>query len=257
MEFDSVHPSHRGPNTVYMTREKIAKLILGERSEKVLDLPCGTGSLTQMLLENGVDVTSADLNPSALIIPGRSCIKANLNGTLPFDDETFDALACIEGVEHIENPHQLAREANRVLRKGGRIFISTPNVLSIRSRMSNLLKGFPNDFHYMIELDSETGMERPIDHINPVGFLELRYILSRWGFQVDLVETNRILKRNSLFYRMLRLLLLTRGKRSAASSSRVAAVRQDLLSDQVLFGEALIIGATKVSKCPNLELDKN
>ena len=37
----------------------------------------------------------------------------------------------------------------------------------------------------MIDVDETTGEERPIAHINPVGFLELRYVLSRWGFRVD------------------------------------------------------------------------
>jgi SAM-dependent methyltransferase len=245
--FDHVDPRHRGPNTVHMTRVRVGELMLAAGHKRALDIPCGTGALTQILLDGGVDAVSADLNPAAFVVAGRSAVKADLNAPLPFENGEFDALACIEGIEHIENPHLLAREANRILKAGGRIYVSTPNVLSIRSRLSYLLRGYPDQFHYMIEVDPQTGGEQQIAHINPIGFLELRYILSRWGFHVDLVETNRLLKSGSWLYRGLRQLLRTRGKRSAAAHPRIAVVRESLLSDAVLFGEGLIVGATKVA----------
>ncbi|WP_447973267.1 class I SAM-dependent methyltransferase [Nitrospira sp. Kam-Ns4a] len=246
MQFDQVDPAHRGPNTVHLTRVQVARLIRETGCRRVLDLPCGTGELTHFLLESGIEVVSADINPEGFVIPGRPCVPANLNEVLPFDDGEFDGFACLEGIEHIENPHLLAREANRVLKLGGKIFISTPNVLSIRSRLSYLLRGYPDQFHYMIEVDKDTGVEQPVAHINPIGYLELRYTLSRWGFRVDAVETNRYLKRGSLLYRLIRAILMTRGKRAAAASPHRAEVRRVLLSDAVLFGEGLIVGATKV-----------
>jgi SAM-dependent methyltransferase len=247
MTFDHVHPDHHGPNTVHMTRLHVAKLILDAGHKRVLDIPCGTGALTQLLLDGGRDVVSADLFPESFVVPGRSAVRVNLNTILPFESESFDAVACVEGIEHIENPHLLAREANRILRKGGRFYVTTPNVLSIRSRLSYLLRGYPDQFHYMIEVDPKTGAEQPIAHINPIGFLELRYVLSGCGFLVDLVQTNRELKKGSWLYRAIRRLFQTKGKRSAATHPSVASVRQALLSDAVLFGEGLILGATKVA----------
>ena len=247
--FDHVHPDHRGPNSVEISRALIADLIVAAGHKRVLDLPCGTGALSQRLLDRGVEVVSADLNPGAFVIPGRVSRRADLNARLPFDDGEFDAIACIEGIEHIENPHLFAREANRILRSGGMLYVSTPNVLSIRSRLSYLLRGYPEQFHYMIDIDPATGAERTEAHINPVGFLELRYTLSHWGFRVDLVQTNRLVKKKALLSHILRLFMMTKGRRSAAAHPSVAGVRRALLSDAVLFGEALIIGATKVADC--------
>ena len=249
MQFDRVHPDHHGANTVHMSRMRIAELIISAGHKRVLDLPCGTGALTQMLLDGGVEVVSADLDPDAFVIPGRTSRRADLNAKLPFEDGEFDAVACIEGIEHIENPHLLAREANRILRLGGMVYVSTPNVLSIRSRLSYLLRGYPNQFHYMVEVDPGTDLERPIAHINPIGFLELRYTLCRWGFRVDLVETNRLLRRGSLLSQFLRLLMLMKGRKASAAQPSVSRVRSALLSDAVLFGEALIVGATKSMDC--------
>jgi SAM-dependent methyltransferase len=229
-----------------MTRLQIADLIARAGHRHVLDVPCFQGRFTQMLLDRGLEVVSADINTQQFLVPDRTSIWADLNSGLPFKDEEFDAVACIEGVEHIENPHLLAREVNRVLQPGGKFYVSTPNILSIRSRLSYLLRGYQNYFHYMIEIDPATGREGQLDHINPIGFLELRYVLSRWGFRIDLILTNRYQKRWSPFYQFFRLLMLTKGRRSAAKHPEVAAVRRTLLSDTVLFGEALILVATKI-----------
>jgi SAM-dependent methyltransferase len=214
---------------------------------RVLDLPCGSGMLTKMLLDQGIDVVAADLNPAAFILPGRRAVHADLNAPLPFENEEFDGVACVEGVEHIENPHHLVREANRLLPVGGKVFITTPNVLSIRSRLSYLLRGYPDQFHLMIEVDPETNLEKSITHINPIGVLELRYALRHGGFTFDRVQTNRLVQRNSLFYQLIRVLLLLRGRRTAASHPLIAEVRQLLLSDAILFGEGLIVEATKAA----------
>ncbi len=245
IDYDPVSPNHQGPNTMRMIKNHILELVLAHRHQRVLDLPCGKGGFSQMLLDRGVEVVSADLHPEVFIVPGRSGIHADLNAALPFSDGEFDAMVCIEGIEHIENPHLLAREANRILRTDGKLYLSTPNVLSIRSRLSNLFRGYPNQFHYMIEIDQETGLEKAIDHINPIGFLELRYVLSQWGFQVESVHASRYSKRMSPLYRLLRFMMRHKGRKSAATHSRVAEVRKTLLSDQVLFGENLIVEATK------------
>ncbi len=216
---------------------------------KVLDLPAGTGALTHLLGEKDVHVVPADLNPDVFLVASHTCVYADLNTILPFEDNAFDAMVCIEGIEHIENPCLLAREANRILKKKGVLYISTPNILSIRSRLSTLFRGYPVDFNYMRDVDTQTGTERPIDHINPIGFLELRYVLTQYGFEVSHPHTNRFQKQRALLYRFLRFLMFFRGKRVALKDPHLATVRRMLLSDEVLFGEALILEAVKTREC--------
>lgn len=200
MQFDHIPPTHRGPNAVHMSRVKIARMVVGAGHSKVLDLPAGSGALTHLLKESGVHVVPADLNPDGFIVAGSACVYADMNTILPFEDNTFDAMVCIEGIEHIENPHLLAREANRILKKQGMLYISTPNILSIRSRLSTVLRGYPVDFNYMRDMDPQTGVERPIDHVNPIGFLELRYVLTRYGFEVRAPRTRIGFRKNTRFF---------------------------------------------------------
>lgn len=247
-KFDSIHPSHPDPDSTHRMRVQVAAMIAQAGHRKVLDLPAGSGELSYLLLQKGLDVTAADLEPEAFIVPGRACVKADMNSRLPFPEARFDAIGCVEGIEHIENPHLFVREANRLLRPGGMLYLTTPNVLSIRSRLGYLLRGYPNQFHYMIELDPKTNEEIPIAHINPIGFLELRYVLVRWGFRITAVETNEYIRRNGMLYRLLRLLMRSRGKGAAASHQKVADIRNVMLSDAVLFGDSLIVTATKIRK---------
>ena len=58
--YDHVHPEHRGPNTVQMTRLQVADLIRAAGHRYVLDIPSGTGALTQLLVDRGVEVVSAE-----------------------------------------------------------------------------------------------------------------------------------------------------------------------------------------------------
>jgi SAM-dependent methyltransferase len=47
---------------------------------------------------------------------------------MTFADESFDAVLCLEVLEHVADPHTAAREICRVLRPGGRLFLTAPFV---------------------------------------------------------------------------------------------------------------------------------
>jgi SAM-dependent methyltransferase len=51
------------------------------------------------------------------------------NYTLPFKDEIFDAILCFETIEHFPEPEKMVRDLGRVLRPGGTLILTTPNVL--------------------------------------------------------------------------------------------------------------------------------
>src|SRR5436309_3540161 len=104
MQFDSIHPSHPRPEDMHWMRVQVAGLVLEAGCRQVLDLPSGSGELTQILRDRGLDVVAADLFPETFVATGDSCLHADLNGRLPFEDDQFDAVACIEGIEHIEDP---------------------------------------------------------------------------------------------------------------------------------------------------------
>lgn len=66
---------------------------------------------------------------------------ASATGRLPFADEQFDAVVCFETMEHFHfNPVPFVRDLHRVLRPGGRVFITVPNQAKLDKRLA-LLRG--------------------------------------------------------------------------------------------------------------------
>ncbi len=58
---------------------------------------------------------------------------------IPSQDETFQTLTCLEVLEHVERPDVVAAELSRVLKPGGKLYLSVPWMVGIH--------GDPYDFH--------------------------------------------------------------------------------------------------------------
>jgi ubiquinone/menaquinone biosynthesis C-methylase UbiE len=58
---------------------------------------------------------------------------------LPFQSSSFDAIVCVDVVEHLTDPAMFLSEAQRCLRPGGKLIICTPNLLGYKNIVSNAL----------------------------------------------------------------------------------------------------------------------
>lgn len=114
---------------------------------RCLDLGCGTGnSYAAELRRRGVSYVGVDISPQAVETARGQGINAQVitdAAELPFADDSFDLVICVEVFEHLFAPHHAAREIRRVLRPGGRLVASTPNVAYWRLR-ANMLVGVWN-----------------------------------------------------------------------------------------------------------------
>ncbi len=96
----------------------------------VLDAGCGEGETLERLgsiLE--AEVTGIDLNPdsveyAAVRIPSATFLTGDI-GELPFEDDSFDLVLCLEVLEHIPEPGPVLAELSRVCR--GDIVLSVPS----------------------------------------------------------------------------------------------------------------------------------
>ena len=109
---------------------------------KTLDIPVGHGSFTQYLTELGWDdVDCADIDQGNLKITVNSFKEVNLNKFLPYDNESYEIIVCINGLHRLYNPACAIQEFARMLKPGGRVFLNFNNYMSIKARLRFFLFG--------------------------------------------------------------------------------------------------------------------
>jgi len=149
-----------------------------------LDIGSGNGSLIRLVQRHfQVESRACDYTSGLMEIPGQAVEVADLNHQpLPYGDDSFDLVTFTEVVEHLENHHDVCREIRRVLRPGGLLIVTTPNILNLKSRLRFLFFGFWNLFGPLHVRESEkhtTG-----GHINPISYFYLAHALSDAGLQI-------------------------------------------------------------------------
>lgn len=148
-----------------------------------LDIGSGHGDLIQVLRSRfDVQSSACDYTDSLMKLADVSVSVANLNTEgLPFKDSAFDLVTCTEVIEHLEHYRYTLREMYRILRPGGALVLTTPNILNLKSRVRYLIFGFYNLFgplHFR-----ESNLHSTGGHINPVSLFFLAHSLVDAGFQ--------------------------------------------------------------------------
>ena len=107
------------------------------RDKLCLDVGCGVGYGSAYLVRKGTKkVIGGDKSEDALSY-ARNTVKGSLNGalefklldatSLPFADNSFDAVVSFEVIEHVEDYERFLSEIHRVLKRSGKLILSTPN----------------------------------------------------------------------------------------------------------------------------------
>jgi SAM-dependent methyltransferase len=215
----------------------------------LLEVPAGEGALAWQLHKLGYRVTAGDIDPKFFKVDPIPCIRIDLNRPFPLEDERFQFVSCIEGVEHLQDQFQFVRECHRVLVPGGYLVLSTPNILNLASRLKFLLSGF---YSLVPRPINEFSQVPVFDHINPVTYYQLRYMLHTQGFEITQVTVD-FPRRSSMglyFLKPLISLYTRRTMRKESDPKQRQAnrhIRKVLTSAPILLGRTLILIARKHS----------
>jgi len=221
--------------------EKVLNFFASLPKGIVLDVPSGQGALSKSLEALGFKVFSGDIEIKNILYRNSRCVQLNLNHFLPFNPTTFNYVVCTEGIEHIENPHHLIREFGRLTRKDGYLIITTPNVMTIKSRLRFLFYSYLDFFKYYGPLPPEaryTIKEFEHMHVNPLFYSEMKFILERYGFNIEKVETNRMVRKWKIIFPLIKYFVKFKTKKKFPKEPF-------FLSDTILEGEDLIFVAKK------------
>lgn len=105
------------------------------QDQSVLELGCGTGYFTRELAATGAQVTAIDISVELLEVAQQKCPSGNVQFevgnayAMTFRDATFDSVVGSSVLHHLEIEAAL-KEIHRVLKPGGSIYFTEPNMMN-------------------------------------------------------------------------------------------------------------------------------
>jgi len=208
----------------------VAGASLLPQADRLLDIGCGDGSLILHLPVRPRIVVGLDRTVSTAQLAqgkGYQVQCADLNARyLPYRDRVFDAVACLDVIEHVLDPRHLLRELARVLRPKGVLVLTTPNI-RYYGHILTLIRGrFPRT----------SGDPEGYDggHLHYFTFTDVRRLLEEAGF-----------RSNEEFglYRWTRLTAWGRVK------ERVKAILGDHFKREFFSGAVVVRAAKRQDEC--------
>ena len=181
----------KGWHTAGLPRTRtVVRLIAALSLRDVLDVGCGEGEAADEIRKlTNANVRCVDVSAVAVAASenrGFDAYQVDVNSEpLPFDDETFDLVYLTEVIEHLVRPDRALEEIRRVLRPGGHLIVSTPNLACLPNRLLLALGLQPLFSEVSEEMVLGRGAKLLGQGTSPVGHLRL-YTLR------GLIETLRL-----------------------------------------------------------------
>jgi SAM-dependent methyltransferase len=240
--YDNVGVSPKGRGSVYKT---VIDWFSNNKRGKVLDAPAGFGLVSMFLKKMGFEVTCGEIEPEIFQVPDLKCIYVDLNTRIDAENETFDYVCCVDGLEHMTDPYRAVQEFSRVLKPGGYGIFTIPNYSNIEKRFKFFWLGFlthPAD----MEKYKKAGSNLFNFHNSPLTITLLDLIFTINDLQVEKIMRNAVKKKQYLF---LPVVWLMKFMARMASQGAKKEYRFDLtLKDEVILGGNNLVFVTRKRK---------
>ncbi len=130
---------------------QISRLRCGRKGE-LLDVGCALGFFLEIAKKKGWEVIGFDISPYAAKAVRKKGIKAK-SGELSkakFDKDSFDIVTVFQTVEHMSKPVKFLEEVKRVLKSGGFVVLTTPDIKGVLpSLLGEKWFGWKNETHLL------------------------------------------------------------------------------------------------------------
>jgi len=123
-------------HTINPLRTKFVMEKLSARNPRMLDVGCGGGILSEALAKSGAQVTAIDLSQASLEVARQHASGQGLSIDYQYESVeeiarkntgSFDAVTCMEMLEHVPHPAKIVAACAQALKPGGQAFFSTIN----------------------------------------------------------------------------------------------------------------------------------
>ena len=168
--------------------ELIREVIKNPKKQKLLSIACSIGVFEEKIIRNlklmvyGIDGARMALKEAKK--RGVITKRGDITNSLPYKDNTFDFVFAGEIIEHLIDVKSFLNEINRILKPGGYVVITTPNLARIDDRIKLLFGKTPrnvNPLHPYLYL-----------HIRLFTYESLKSALKICGFRNPTLKTNII-----------------------------------------------------------------
>ena len=191
----------RGKDAQFLL-DTIDKLAIFNPQSRVLDVGCGAGDLAGEIAKRyqsetyGIDINKIAINKAKKI--GIKAVIGDLDEGLPYQKSFFDVVIAAEIIEHLINPDHFLKETLRVLKDGGYLVITTPNLAAWFNRFIFLF-GCQPFFLEASTIDKTVGLKftthltthrKPVGHIRCFTLKALKDILELHKYKIILVKGN-------------------------------------------------------------------
>ena len=196
-------------------RSKLAYVEAARRvGGRVLEIGTGTGYGVDIIAPSAEEFVSIDKTRSEELgaMPDNVEFRVAKVPPLPFEDESFDYVVSFQVIEHVRRDKDFVKEVRRVLRKGGKFIVSTPNSpmsltrnpWHVREYTAEEFKALLSEFSD-VEALGVAGNERVWDYyeknrasvhrIMHFDILRMQWWLPRWVLQLPYDVMNRLNRR--------------------------------------------------------------
>lgn len=131
-EFSKIAGLIRMPNYFY---DEVIMLANIKGKERILDVGCGNGYLLERIKNNyshvqlyGIELSHELFKKSKKRLHGKATVLRGLGEKTNFSNGFFDIIFITEVLEHTKNPEKILDESKRLLKEGGKIIVTFPNI---------------------------------------------------------------------------------------------------------------------------------
>jgi len=153
--------------------------------KRLLDVSCKEGDVLQVLKPRSFVLRGTNFEPEGPSLDGIPVdYGVDLLRRLPYEDASFDIVLLIEVIEHLENHRTALSELARILKPGGVLILTTPNIMRLNSRFHFFWSGYHKTKRRFIPFDTPLDQAHRF-HNYPIDLPILYYLCKQNSLELE------------------------------------------------------------------------
>ena len=163
-----------------------------DEGKTLLDISCKEGDVLASLQHRRFRLRGTNFEETG---PDKNGIPidygVDLRKRLPYDDGSFDVVILIEVIEHLSDHQAAMGELARIVKPGGSLILTTPNIMRLNSRVHFMLSGYHKTKRRFIPFDTPFDQAHRF-HNYPIDLPILYYLSKQNGLELERMGHSKV-----------------------------------------------------------------